>query len=185
MGVATAVLLWALWPLWHSLTQGTELVQHIHPEVLLQQALSDGCWLFFCPLINYDPLGWSQNNRNITRFSPNPLVGLRNCFLLFSSHVKMFSQPLGHKIFLADFLLLIPWLEEQEAGWSFEASLDSIIFNLEPSAPKIQNKIRSRQNFSIVHSELSSHCQIRRLDLPFPGSRQNIFMKPRIAGKDD
>ena len=139
MGVA--VLLWALWPLWHSLTQGTELVQHIHPEVLLQQALSDGCWLFFCPLINYDPLGWSRNNRNITRFSPNPLVGLRNCFLLFSSRVKMFSQPLGHKIFLADFLLLIPWLEEQEAGWSFEASLDSIIFNLEPSAPRFKTRL--------------------------------------------
>ena len=104
------------------------------------------------------------------------------CFLLES---KCFHSHLGTKYFLADFLLLIPWLEEQEAGWSFEASLDSIIFNLEPSAPKIQNKIRSRQNFSIVHSELSSHCQIRRLDLPFPGSRQNIFMKPRIGGKDD
>ena len=73
----------------------------IHPQVFLQQVLLNGCWLFFCPVINYDSLGWSQNNRNITRFSPNPLVGLRNCFLSFSFQpwVKMFSQPLGHKYF--------------------------------------------------------------------------------------
>ena len=80
----------------------------IHKSFCSKQVLPNGCWLFFCPLINYDPLGWSQNNRNITRFSQNPLVGLRNCFLSFSFQ-NVFTATWA-QIFLADFLLLIPWL---------------------------------------------------------------------------
>ena len=113
-------------------------------EVGLHQSLR--CWLLFCQLINYDPLGWYQNNQNITRFSPNPLVGLRNCFPSFSfqnvftdAWTQIF-QLFHTNIFSQRFSAFDSMTEAQR---SFAASLSPVIFNLQPSADEIQNKIRS------------------------------------------
>ena len=113
-------------------------------EVGLHQSLR--CWLLFCQLINYDPLGWYQNNQNITRFSPNPLVGLRNCSPSFSfqnvftdAWTQIF-QLFHTNIFSQRFSAFDSMTEAQR---SFAASLRPVIFNLQPSADEIQNKIRS------------------------------------------
>ena len=135
--VGVAVLLWALWPLWHSLTQGTE------------------CWYntsiqkFFCSKHCRTDADYFFAHSSITiRLADLKIIGTLQDFLQIHLLVyviafycflfKMFSQPLGHKYFSQIFCF---WFHDRLPRWSFAASVTSIIFNLEP-APVLRFKTR-------------------------------------------